>query len=250
MTQWKNTLAADARKLTATPFFILHLALPVLGGGVVLLYGAVAKYDAAKLAMLYVQLLALVYPLVAAWACNIIAQQELEAGGGYQLLTGPRRGVALGSKLFYLLACGLLACLLAVGGYGLVVNAGGAALPGFGRLAVTLWASMLFTYLLHLWLGLGVGRSVGFAVAAGEVLVAALLMTGLGDSIWYVVPCAWGVRFVSMRSMLLWQPGLSQAPALQAELWRGAMAALVITLAMAVFVLFWFARWEGRREEE
>ena len=250
MKQCKRALAADARKLASTPFFVLHIGLPLLGGGVVLLYGAATQYGAAKLAMLYLQLLALAYPLVAAWACTILAQQELEAGGGYQLLTGPRRSIALGSKLFYLLGCGLLACLLAVGGYGAAVNAGEAALPGFALLAVILWASMLFSYLLHLWLGLGVGRSVGFAVAAGEVLLAALMMTGLGDGIWYLVPCSWGIRMVSMGSMLLWQAPLPQAAVLKAELWRGTGAAVALTAAMAVFLFCWFARWEGRREEE
>ena len=101
-----------------------------------------------------------------------------------------------------------------------------------------------------LWLGLGVGRSVGFAVAAGEVLLAALMMTGLGDGIWYLVPCSWGIRMVSMGSMLLWQAPLPQAAVLKAELWRGTGAAVALTAAMAVFLFCWFARWEGRREEE
>ena len=243
-------MRADVRKLTSTPFFVLHLAVPVVGAVTFLSYLALTDYAAESMTGVYLQAIALVFPLIVAWVCSIAADQETEASGGFFLLVAVSRARALASKLIVVVFLGLLSCVLAV-----FLFAGGASLlqpdyvvswgDSFVQ-ALILWASALFLYMLHLWVSLRFGRNVNFALAAFELLLAALMLTGLGDTIWFAVPCAWGIRMVSAVT------GATSAEfsMVQATLPLAVVVAVVLTLAAVAFLFWWMPRWGGRKNEE
>jgi len=145
---------------------------------------------------------------------------------------------------------GLAACLFVTMGYsGVIVF----IRPEFSlplsttlRMALLVWGCAFFEYLFHTWLGLRFGRNVSFAVAAVEILFAALMLTGLGETIWFFVPSAWGVRLVSLLSRYLKGGDTATVSAMQ----LGALMAVILTLLMLVFLFLWFRRWEGREKEE
>lgn len=197
-------LASDAIRLSKTPFFILHLVIPALGILIFAIYQSATIIAPERFAIYYYQVLTLVYPLLAAWMSSIITEQEVEAGGGFFLLSTPSRAKTLLSKLLYLVLCGLIACLLATVGYSGVVSLMrtefSLPLSTTLQIALLIWGCAIFEYLFHTWLGLRFGRNASFAVSAVEVLFAALLLTGLGETIWFFVPSAWGMRLVSLLS--------------------------------------------------
>lgn len=244
----QRQLAADAIRLSKTPFFALHLAIPLLGILIFTLYQRVSIYAPDKFAVNYCQVLTVIYPLLAAWLCSVVCEQEAEAGFFFMLGT-PARGKVLASNLLYLLASGLAACLLAALGYGVAVVW---VRPQFSlslifmlQAALVIWGCAIFEYLLHLWLGLRFGRNAGFAVSAVEILLAALMLTGLGEGLWYFVPSAWGARLIGLLARYRQSGETAVLHAIQS----GAAIAACITLLAGVLVFLWFHRWEGRRQE-
>lgn len=242
-------LHADALKLRRTPFFIVHAAVPLGVAAVFLAYLSFTEYAAAGLMAAYLQVVGIGMPLAAALATSIAADQETDAGGGFFLLVAPSRGATLASKLIFLAVSGLASCLAAV-----LLFAGGAALlqPGFQPefstcvlQGLVLWAAALFLYLLHTWLSLRFGRNANFAAAAFEMLLAALMITGLGETVWFAVPCAWPARMVG----LVGQVGGGTLPA-PSILPVGLAVAAVATAVASVLLFAWIRCWEGYKSEE
>lgn len=240
-------LHADALKLKKTPFFILHLAVPALGVLVFITYLGATGYEPGNLAVDYFQALALVYPIVVAWLCSIAADQEVDTGGGFFMLSAISRSKTLLSKLIFLLLLGLAACLFATVGYGALaplVSAGYA--PSYQLIfvsALIVWACSVFLYLFHLWLNLKFGRNVSFAAAAFELLLAALMLTGLGDTVWYLVPSAWSMRLVELYARHI--AGGSIHSFLPVPYVIPIIAVFIVGMFTLLFIWLW--RWEGRK---
>lgn len=249
MKRFRRVLLGDILKIRKTPFFLLHVALPLVGIGVFAAYQWMTNTHSQLLLINYFQVLSLVYPILAAWMTTLIVDQESEAGDSFFLLSAVSRWRVLTSKVGILLVSGLFACLLAGFGYHLVVQfREDYALSSLFILFLVgiVWCSTLFLYFFHLFLGLSFGRNVNFAVAAVELLLSALLLTGLGETIWFFFPCAWGVRSIPLAAAYL----------------RGATATsfgtvhvvLVCLVLLTVFMLgglfLWFQKWEGRSSEE
>lgn len=250
MQKLSRQIASDTIKLGKTPFFILHIIIPFVGIVIFLIYQSKTIYAPERFVINYYQTLALVYPLLAAWLCSIATEQEVEAGGGFFLLSTPSRGKALFSKLFFLTLFGLAACLMVTFGYNFLVvfvrPAYSPSPPLVLLMAGIIWGCALFAYFFHTWLGLRFGRNVSFAVAAVEILFSALMLTGLGDTIWFFVPSAWGVRLVSLISNYFLMGNTATAPSIK----LGAIMATLGTLLMLVCLFGWLRRWEGRKNEE
>ncbi|EOH97928.1 lantibiotic immunity ABC transporter MutG family permease subunit [Enterococcus pallens] len=238
----KQQLKADQLKLSRTPFFLLHLVIPLLGLVIFISYQLMTQYPAEALTINYYQLLTLIYPLIAAWMCTLITDQEIEAGGGFFLLNTTSRSHTLASKLMVLIGSGLFACLLVVIGYHYIVSLlfvdYSLPLSTCLLLALVIWGCALFQYSFHTWIGLRFGRNSSFAIAAVELLLAALLLTGLGETIWFFFPCAWGIRLVPLVATS------------QSATKLGFAAVGIGTLLMLIFLFHWFQTWEGRKNED
>jgi len=207
-------------------------------------------YPPEKFTVNYYQVLTLIYPLLAAWICSIITEQEIEAGGGFFLLSTPSRMKSLLSKLLFLVIFGLMSCLLVTLGYSgvaaIIISEFSFPLSITLRMALLVWGCAVYEYLFHTWLGLRFSRNASFAAAAVEILFAGLMLTGLGEAIWFFVPSAWGVRLVNLLSRYLLLGDITTVPAMK----LGTLAAVVVTFLMLVLLFIWFRRWEGRKNEE
>lgn len=240
-------LRSDALKLKKTPFFILHLAVPVLGVLVFIIYLGITGYEPENLTVNYFMVLALVYPIVAAWLCSIVADQEVDTGGGFFILSAISRSRMLLSKLILLLIFGLLACLLATVGFGgLAPLVSGGYAPSFQLILVSaliVWGCSIFLYLFHLWLNLKFGRNVNYAAAAFELLLAALMLTGLGDTVWYLVPSAWGIRLVKLCATDIAGGNIYSFLSVPYII----TIIVISSLVMFTLLFYWLRRWEGRK---
>lgn len=251
--QLLRLLRADLQKLRRTPLLWMHLALPLLGAALCYFYCRTSPLDPLQKVSLYLQLLAIAFPLLCGLVCSLAAEQEAQAGRFYPLLTASTpKFLAFFSKLLLLSLLGLGASLLAVGGFGLLFRTlpGGAVLPpGFYMQAgALLFGSNLLLYLLHLVLGLRLGGGASIGLGIVESLVSALLLTGLGDGVWPLVHCAWGIRLTGIALHRA-----AGSPVFQALLpeWRLALPLICcVTAAALVLALCWFTRWQGGRPAE
>lgn len=79
MKKFSMQLSSDAIRLSKT-FFIVHLAIPVLGILVFTVYQSMTIYPPEKENLVnYYQVLTLIYPLLAAWICSILTEQDVES---------------------------------------------------------------------------------------------------------------------------------------------------------------------------
>lgn len=245
-----DNLLADFLKIKKTSFFLLHLLIPLLGIFIFFSYQVIAQHNGNLMMINFCQVLSLVYPIVAAWLTNIVINQEIEAGGGFFLLSARSRGNALLSKLFYLLIGGLLACFIAVFGYHLLnfllVPSYQLSFFQVGQLFLFVFGCSIFQYFLHMSLCLKLGEHVSFGVAALEFLLAALMMTSLGEILWIVVPSAWGMRLIRLMGTHFTGDVLLKFIPFPLII----LLILVVTVVMGVILFAIMSSWEGRTNEE
>ncbi|WP_195268664.1 lantibiotic immunity ABC transporter MutG family permease subunit [Eubacterium sp. 1001713B170207_170306_E7] len=256
MKSFLRSFGTEALKIKHTPLLWLHLILPLVGVALFLFYSALSAWDTVVLLTLYFEALALAFPMLIGIVCGMAASQE-EQAGGFQNMLGvlPSRLMPFLSKAGFLAVLGLGSLAAAIGLYG----AGFALLPGqqavpallYLKLAGVLFGTSLFLYLLHLWIGLRFGKGASISVGVAGSLVSALMLTGLGDGIWYFIPWAWGVRLSDMAVLnAMTSPSPQGLMFIQNETAAGWLAAGVATLLLLAFCLIWFKRWEGRSASE
>ncbi|QOS81897.1 lantibiotic immunity ABC transporter MutG family permease subunit [Paenibacillus sp. JNUCC31] len=241
-------LRADLLKSRHTPFLLIHLLAPLVGVSVFLAYYSYSPWSVNDKVLAFMQSLGCAFPILIGLVCSMAVEQEANAGHFQGMLALPASKIAaFTSKLLLLLMFGFAAVMLAYSLFGL----------GFGRIlhqdrmgmafylagAVILFGSNIFLYLLHLAISLRFGRGASIGVGIAGSLVAALMLTGLGDAIWPYIPFAWGVRFISLWTIHASDISLSDAVS-------GLNAGIRVCIPGTIILLFlcttWFQRWEGR----
>lgn len=245
-----NHLTADFFKLKRTPFFLVHLIIPLLGIVIFFSYQLLAQHDSNQMIINFCQVLSLVYPIVATWLTNIVINQEIEAGAGFFLLSTTSRSRVLLSKLIYLIGSGLFACFITVFGYHLLnllwVDEYQLSFLQIGRLFLVVFGCSIFLYFFHLILCLKFSANVSFGVAAVEFLLAALMMTSLGELLWIAFPSAWGMRLIRLMGNQFVDDPLLKFITFPHII----LLILVITILMGAILFFIMNSWEGRTNEE
>lgn len=244
-------LRAEFLKVKRTPFLLTHLLVPIIFSGLFLAYYSYSPWNFEWKISGYFQALSCGFPIIIGLVCAMVAEQEANAGHFQGMLTATKtKIVAYLSKLLLLLLFSFGAILLSFGifsvgfiellhedtfGYQFYVIAG-----------CILFVSFAFLYILHFFVSLhfGKGASIGLGIV-GSLLVA-LLLTGLGDSIWSFIPYGWGGHFVSLWAMKASGLDLSMV---EIGLQEGIIASVCGTMLALVLSCLWFWRWEGRKSD-
>lgn len=243
----RNRVQADFLSLKRTIFFKIHLGVPIIGIAISLSYLYATKYDSIGFTANLLKVMALIYPIVIAEICDIVYEQEVEAGGCFWMLSAVSRSKSLLSKLFFLSCAGVFSCLLTVLGFGLLlplINRDN--LPDFVYLffsGIIIWGCAIFLYVFHSWLALKYGRNVGFAVAAFEFLISGLMLTGLGDTVWFFAPCSWGVRTLNLFNGMYYHKSATSFLPIPIII----TLIFTATIGMILILFKWFQKWEGRK---
>ena len=248
MTEYFRCLKSDFYKLRHCAFFPVHLLFSLCGAALMLVYAGISVSSDSNKVAAFAQIHAMAYPFVISIVCQIAADQEMRAGHFQNLLTRTSRTKEILSKMTWLFLAGLAAVVIsAVLFGGLFPLVTGAQLPVgfFPAIPLELWASNLFLYGLHLFLAVRFGRNLGISVGAAGSLLSALMQTGLGAGIWYVLPYGWGVRF--SESVVAWLFHLPTAN--QSDLQAGILYGAVISCVIIIGCIVWFSRYNGAHTE-
>ena len=248
MIEYFRYLKSDWYKLQRTSFFLLHLLFPVCGAVLMLLYTKISgSSDLNKLAA-FTQILALAYPFVISIICQIAADQEMRAGHFQNMLTQPSRVKTILSKFTWLLLSGFIAIMISAVIFGILfpfVTGSNVPMGFFVVIPIVLWTSNILLYGLHTILAFRFGRNLGISVGALGSLLSALLQTGLGAGIWYVIPYGWGIRF--SESALAW---LFHVPVTEmTEIQFGVFFCILCTCVIIIGMIAWFSRYSGMHTE-
>lgn len=245
-----RSLYSDFIKIKNRPILWMHLFIPIAGIAFLLLTSAFSKSSAASNALNCPGAIAVAFPMMIGIVCSMIADQEAEAGNFQQLLMAPVKLLPFLSMLTLLLLLGLGATLLTAFGFkvsfALILGKAPYGPVFYLQSVLLIFGANLFFYFFHLFLSLRLNKGVSIGVGIVESLVSALLITGLGDGKWILIPCAWGLRFLKAFSVLGFGRAVPSGYGLQA----GIFFCIVETILMLLFSVFWFSRWEGKKMEE
>lgn len=244
MNEYCRYLKSDLYKLWHSWFFGVHLLFPFLGAALMLLYSHLSYGSELNELAAFTQMIAIAFPFVISIVCQIVAEQELQAGRSQNMLTLPSRRKAVFSKLAILLLAGLCSTALSICLYGVPFSyMTGYKLPVkfYVLIPIVLWVSNVMLYGLHMILAFCFGKNLGISIGVIGSLLSALLQTGLGDGRWYVIPYGLGVRFAEGALTYLF----NLPPVGNTENQIGIIFCTIVTCGTMGLVAFWFSRYSG-----
>lgn len=244
MNEYCQYLKSDIYKLQHSWFFSVQLFFPVLGAALMLFYSHLSSSSELNKLETFTQIIAIAFPFVVSIVCQIVAEQEVQAGRFQNMLTLPSRSKAIFSKLAILLLSGLFSTVLGTVLFGVTFSCmTGTKLPAgfFILIPIVLWISNVMMYGLHLILAFRFGRNFGISIGVIGSLLSALLQTGLGTGLWYIIPYGLGVRFA--ESALAYLFDLPSAGNIENQI--GIIFCIVVTCGIIGLIAFWFSRYSG-----
>lgn len=237
-------IRSDFHKFRHTFMLGIHILIPLAAAALFLAYYSVSPWQMDSKLSGYFEVIGVAFPLIIGLICSKAIEQEGQAGSFQTMLCGIKsRAAVYLSKLIVLLLLGSLSIALAI----VVFAIGFQTAPGFIYLkaAGLLTVGSVFLYIFHLFVSLRSGRGASVGLGIFESLISALALTGLGDGIWYYLPCTWGARSCSYLVYLWLHPeGLA---AWNAEMSRWLLFAVPVTVVALILSLLWFRNWEGRK---
>jgi len=229
----------------------MHVAMPIIGISLFLSYYSFSNLDSINKVPGYIQVLSIAFPLLISVVCSSVVEQEALAGNFKELLsTEYGRRKAFISKVCLLLICGLCSTILAVvgfaAGFHFLLGQNEFPISLYVVISLILFGCQIFMYLFHLFLNFRFSKGASIGIGIIESLLAALMLTGLGDVIWKYTPCAWGVRLCNRFFEYRLKPDSFQA--LQVDTEMGVAICICFTIIIIAFSLIWFSFYEGRKE--
>lgn len=234
-------------KMKHTSFYWIHLLIPVIGSAVFLGYYAITGFGAITKVQVYIEAIAIAFPVLSAVLTSFAVDQEAMAGGFKEMISGSyKKSTAFMSKLSFLflggICSGISAVFLFYLGFHFLLKQNPFDFKFYMVVSIILIVCQFIIYLVHLVVSLRFGKGAVIGLAFFETLLIPLMLTGLGEGIWMFIPCAWAARLCDYY-LLYWRNGetviFESFPAI-----AGMAAAVLMIFAAAVF---WFERFEGKK---
>lgn len=247
MTTLIRCINSDFKKFKHTSMLWIHILLPLGAALLFLAYFSTSPWSADSKISGYLEFIGISYPLIISLICSKAMEQEEQAGSFHTMLCSIKsRAAAYMSKLVVLLLLGIFSVSLVVGVFAVGFKMAPTSL--YVKAAVILITGNIFLYILHLFISCQYGRGASIILGVFESIISALALTGLGDGIWYYLPCTWSARLNSYLVYIWMHPESAVVGA--AELNQWLMIAIPATISAFIFSLFWFRNWEGRKNQE
>lgn len=246
-----TNLKSDLYKICHTPIWLIHLIIPMLGMLLFLSYYYISPWNEVDKLSGYIQALAVVFPVLIGSITSLLSGIE-ENAGGFQvtLLTASAKFIPHISKLLLLLLFAFASALLALMGFGAAFIKMGYVIQNllfYFETAVLLWLSVIPLYLLHYLVSFRFGKGYSIGLGFLGTLLSALLLTGLGDGIWPVIP--WGIMSRFAEMLLL--SNLSHVTFLHDnDMIKSSISIALFTIILTTIFVLSFNRWEGRKLDD
>lgn len=235
-----------------TFLYPLHIAVPVIGSILFLLYYHVSDWDEMMQISGFIQVIGIALPFVIALICA--GNVSLEEENHFQPFLGTSvcKWHTLFAKWMVLEALALLSiiasvCMFACG-YHWILGKEALSSQIYGLLILFLWLGSIPLYLEHLFLNFTYSKAASLGAGVAQLLLSALFLTGLGDGKWQFFPSTWSVRWTSLILTVIVNDGASDF--LIGKVKTYAMICLLITVVIYVIIRMWFYFYEGRQCDE
>lgn len=231
-----------------TFLYPLHIALPVIGSGVFLLYYRAMGRSGITQIFGYAEAVGIALPFVVGIVCA--GNVGLEEKNHFHVFCGGPvyKWNSFLAKYLTLLGIGIMAVITAIfffaAGYCRILGKEGLSVAIYGKLAVILWLGSVPLYFEHLFLNLVFTRTVSLCAGVIQSLLSALFLTGLGEGRWPFFPCTWSTR--GAVSFLAFVTGNGMEAAFRTEMKSALAVCLLLMLMIYAIIRIWFHFYEGR----
>lgn len=240
-------IKAEFLKCRHSLLLYIHILLPLLSAVIFAGYFRISGWDAQIKVSAYLEILAVAFPFLIGIIVGMSVQIEHQAGH-FQLMLGtiPSRTATFLGKIGLLMIGATVAVALALCGFSLIYRE--ASLTVYLKAGTLLIMTVFPLYMIHLFVGMNFGKGASMGLGIAGSLVAALMITGLGDAIWKYNPWAWGVRSMDYTVLAWSKPDLFQM--VRDDFIAGIRIALLCSALLFVFSIIWFRSWEGGKEND
>jgi len=250
MSTFFRLIRGDFKKLRRSSIVWIHVVVPILIAVLFVWYYSYSALNDISKIEYFIQVLSIGFPLIIGIVCAMVVEQEASAGNFQELLMSKSKLLCFFSKLCMLVfmaaasliaAVGILAISLEIFLYKNLLS-----VTFYGKITLLLLFCEIFLYLLHLLCSFkfGTGASIGLGIS--ESLIAALLLTGLGDKTWKWIPCSWGGRACDYYISLSTYKG--NGGIYMQEFQSTVYIFIVVTVIFLLISFLWFNYFEGRKE--
>lgn len=250
MSTFFRLIRGDFKKLHRSSIVWMHIVAPIL---IALLfvwyYSSSAINDISKVGY-FMQALSIGFPLIIGIVCAMVVEQEAYAGNFQELLMSKNKLLSFFSKICMLTFMAVASLITAVGilaiGLEFLLHKNPFSATFYGKIILLLLFCEIFLYLLHLLCSFkfGTGASVGLGIS--ESLIAAIMLTGLGDKIWKWIPCSWGGK--ACDNYILLNTYKDNSGTYMQEFQSTLYIFAAATVIFLLIGFLWFNYFEGRKE--
>ncbi|MDO4666982.1 MAG: lantibiotic immunity ABC transporter MutG family permease subunit [Streptococcus sp.] len=238
-------LKSEFYKIKHTWIYWFHIILPV-AYAITFYYTSkvtsLRNFEVSSIIQNYLVFLGAVLPIIIGVITSKIIDMEVSAGHFQVLLSSIKsKSKVYSGKLFTLLIGALCSISIAIVIFGLL----------FGHQLVIAWLIEIWLifigcvsiYMIHLWVSIIFGGGASIGLGFLETLIAFLLMTSLGEKMWYFLPCTWSSR---LPATYIVGTQLTDGSFLYHELTMWIYIAIPMTILIFISSLIWFNKWDGK----
>ncbi|MEG1862661.1 MAG: lantibiotic immunity ABC transporter MutG family permease subunit [Oscillospiraceae bacterium] len=244
-----SNIKSDLYKYLHSPLLLFHLIVPALGALIFVGYYAVSGWEEMTNIMAFIQALSATFPVLIGIITGLLSETERNAGSFQAMLTTPKaKYIPHMSKIIVLFIFGLISTIMAMTLFSIGFQALGYSSYGilfFIKIAVILFLSVIPLYLISYLITFLLGKGMGMGLGIIGGLSSALLLTGLGDNIWWYNP--WGIASRLSLSIFFIDCG---AQICLKQIKNAIMVLLLLSIILTALLLLIFNRWEGRKSED
>lgn len=252
---FKSNLKSNFYQFFHSSLWKLNLFVPLSGIFLFLSYYSISIVDDYNKLSAYIQVLSVSFPFLIGIITSIVAENEKSAGNFQLLLSLPtKKYISHFAKLVILILFGFLSATLALVGFGIgfeidFSKINDTAFPNlfYFKTAMLLSFSVLPLYVLQYIVSFFCGKGMCLGLGIVGSLVSTLLLTGLGERIWYLNP--WGIAGRFSHTLLT-----SNVENIDFMNDNGIVESIVFVLISLVLLLTLLIilsnRWDGRNSED
>ena len=250
-----NDLRGNMYKILHTRILLIHILVPLAG---ILVFSAYYSYSPIKeqeKVMLYIQAVAMAFPLMASIVVTQLYELDLKAGGFFNLLSVPcsKTGAHMGNFIS-LIVLGFLADIMAIAGFGAVFRRiGFTELPfsAFMNLGFIVFGANIAVYMIQYIVCFMLGKGVSLGLGILGTLLAPLMYLGLGEALWRFLPPAYGIRLSMYYFKLKYGMLMGDTSGYALENYnKGIRTVITVTLLTVVAFVIWSYKWQNTRQDE
>ncbi|MBS4207231.1 lantibiotic immunity ABC transporter MutG family permease subunit [Bacillus sp. FJAT-50079] len=252
MLQFNRCLLGEFRKRKRSFFLLLHLCIPFILPGTLVMYflsrNGLISSEASY--AIFLELIGVGTPAIISIICGMVADSESEAGN-FQNMLGiiQSKTISFVSQTTMMIISYSAAMTLTISIYTLALK----FLVGVNEVHFTLYfltgtiftITSAFQYFFYQVIGYRYGIGICSICGFGGVIIVALSLTTIGDKVWGFLPWAWANRFSKyvMDYLNTMDVNLIRNPMLV----TGGYFFLILTIGVIFVSIVWVNRWSGRK---